>query len=144
MAFQHCSTGPTLNRQWIGALWRTSRIFETVWGKTMNTIRYKDYISTIEYDEDMEMFHGRVANIRDVVSFYGKSVDELKTEMKKSVDEYISFCEGRGIQPSKRYSGRLNLRTDPKLHGRLAQVAAEHGKSLNAWALEQLEHATHA
>jgi|AMFO01.1.fsa_nt_gi Uncharacterized protein encoded in hypervariable junctions of pilus gene clusters len=86
----------------------------------MNTIRYKDYISTIEYEEDMEMFHGRVANIRDVVSFYGKSVDELKTEMKKSVDEYISFCEGRGIQPSKRYSGRLNLRTDPKLHGWLA------------------------
>ncbi len=109
----------------------------------MNTIRYKDYIGTIEYDEDMEMFHGRVANIRDVISFYGKSVDELKTEMKKSVDEYIAFCEGKDIQPSKTYSGRLNLRTDPKLHGRLAQVAAEHGKSLNAWALEQLEHAAH-
>jgi len=107
----------------------------------MNTIQYKNFIGTIEYDEDIEMFHGRIANIRDVVSFYGKSVDELKTEMKNSVDAYITFCEEKGIEPSKAYSGRLNLRTDPKLHGRLAQVAAEHGKSLNAWALEQLEHA---
>jgi len=110
----------------------------------MNTIRYKGYIGTIEYDEDLEMFHGRIANTRDVVSFYGKSVDELKMEMRNSVVEYIAFCKEKGIKPSKAYSGRLNLRTDPKLHGRLAHVAAEHGKSLNAWALEQLEHAAHA
>jgi len=110
----------------------------------MNTIRYKDYIGMIEYDEDMEMFHGRVANIRDVVSFYGKSVSELKAEMKKSVDEYIAFCKEKDIQASKAYSGRLNLRAKPELHGRLAQVAAEHGKSLNTWALEQLERALRA
>lgn len=110
----------------------------------MNTIHYENYIGTIEYDDALEMFHGRVANIRDVVSFYGKSVVELKTEMRKSIDAYISFCNEKGIQPAKPYSGRLNLRAEPELHGRMAAEAAMEGKSLNAWALEQLERALHA
>ena len=50
----------------------------------MNIIKYKNYIGTVEFDDEIDMFHGRVSNMRDVVSFYGSSVRALKASMKKS------------------------------------------------------------
>lgn len=104
----------------------------------MNVIQYKGYIGAVEFDSDLDAFHGRVINIRDVVSFYGESAAELKAEMKKSVDVYIEFCEEKGIDPAKPYSGRLNLRATPELHAKLAAAAAREGRSLNEWAIAHL------
>jgi hypothetical protein len=44
----------------------------------MTTMNYKGYEATVEYDEDAEIFHGEVADLRDVITFQGKSVAELK------------------------------------------------------------------
>ena len=33
----------------------------------MTTMNYKGYEATIEYDEDAEIFHGEVADLRDVI-----------------------------------------------------------------------------
>ena len=52
----------------------------------MGALTYKDYTAVINYDADEESFHGRVLHINDVVNFYGKSVAELRREMKNSVD----------------------------------------------------------
>lgn len=39
----------------------------------MTTMSYKDYEAIVEYDEEAGIFHGEVANLRDVVTFQGKS-----------------------------------------------------------------------
>lgn len=32
------------------------------------TMRYQDYTGRVEYDEDAGLFHGEVANLRDVIT----------------------------------------------------------------------------
>ena len=70
----------------------------------MSTITYKGYESVVEYDEDAELFHGEVVNTRDVITFQGGSVEELKTALADSVEDYLAFCRERGEEPDGRGS----------------------------------------
>ena len=71
----------------------------------MNTMSYKGYEALVSYDEDAELFHGEVINLRDVITFQGRSVDELKKALEDSVEDYLAFCAERGEAPEKPYSG---------------------------------------
>ena len=62
-------------------------------------MKYKNYIGLVEYDDDAEIFHGEVVNVKDVITFQGKSVTELKRAFKASVEDYLSFCQERNEEP---------------------------------------------
>ncbi len=95
--------------------------------------KYKDYIGHVTFDADAEIFHGEVINTRDVLTFQGKSVAELKQAFIDSIDDYLAFCKKRGEVPERPFSGKFNLRLDPELH-RQAYIAAKQAHmSLNAW-----------
>lgn len=104
---------------------------------------YKGYSGSVKFDFDAEIFHGEVVGLRDVVTFQGTSVEELKVAFRESVDDYLEFCEQRGEQPDKPFSGRFLLRVDPVLHRRLAEMSAQEGESLNNWIASQLTRLTH-
>lgn len=53
---------------------------------------YRGYTATIEFDPDERVLHGRVDNIRDVVSFHAASVDQLQVAFEEAVDDYLEFC----------------------------------------------------
>lgn len=106
----------------------------------MNTLIYKGYLGGFTYDGDADIFHGEVLHLRDVITFQGRSIDELKTALAESVEDYLTFCREQGKQPEKPYSGRLNLRLDPDLHRRAASAASQAGQSLNAYLVGCLEH----
>ena len=40
----------------------------------MTTMTYNGYEAAVEYDEDADIFHGEVMNMRDVITFQGRSV----------------------------------------------------------------------
>lgn len=103
---------------------------------------YKGYAGTVTFDEEADIFHGTVVNTRDVITFQGKTVDEIRTAFKDSVDEYMKFCIERGREPEKPYSGRIALRIPSELHGRASVAARTEGKSLNAWLTAAVERAT--
>src|SRR5262245_32831714 len=96
-------------------------------------MEYKGYIGKVEYDDDASLFHGDVINTRDVITFQGKSVAELKKAFRESVDEYLDFCASRGEEPDKPFSGQFVTRLSPDLHRRASLAAALAGQSLNAW-----------
>jgi predicted HicB family RNase H-like nuclease len=102
-------------------------------------LNYKGYTGRVEYDSDAKLFHGEVLDLSDVITFQGKSVDEIERAFRESIDDYLDFCKSRGESPEKPYSGKFVLRVSPILHRRLHLKAAENGKSLNAWLVEQLE-----
>jgi predicted HicB family RNase H-like nuclease len=104
-------------------------------------MEYKGYIGRIEYDDDAGIFHGEVVNLRDVVTFQGASVKELRRAFRESVDDYLAFCAERGEAPEKPFSGQFVARLPPELHRRINLAATLAGKSLNAWVVEQLERA---
>jgi predicted HicB family RNase H-like nuclease len=91
------------------------------------------YIARIEYDEELASFHGVVVNAPSVITFYGASVEELQTEFDRSVQTYYEVCKERGLDPNKPYSGKLNLRLAPDLHGKAAAAAALADMSLNTF-----------
>ena len=81
---------------------------------------YKGYIGDVKYDSDAHIFHGEVINTRDVITFQGKSVDELEKAFQDSITDYIEWCREDGVEPEKPYSGKFNLRISPELHKEIA------------------------
>ena len=107
----------------------------------MNSLSYKGYVGIFNYDEDADIFHGRVIGLRDVITFEGRSVGELKKALAGSVDDYLDFCRERGESPEKPLSGKFVLRVDPSLHRAIAISSERKGQSINTWIKERLEEA---
>ena len=79
-------------------------------------MEYKGYFGKVEFDDEANIFHGEVINLRDVVTFQGEAVTELHKAFRESVDDYLEFCAIRGEEPEKPYSGKFVVRVDPELH----------------------------
>ena len=109
----------------------------------MQTMKLGDYIARIEYDDSADMLHGLIINIQDTVDFYGSSIDELKSEFRESLDVYLEVCQEKGIEPTKAYSGTLNLRLGPELHSIAAAKASASGTSLNVWLIDAIKEHAH-
>ena len=52
-------------------------------------MEYKGYRAAVTFDDHAGFFHGSVVDTRDVVTFVGESVEELRREFKVSVDDYL-------------------------------------------------------
>ena len=102
-------------------------------------MKYKGYFGKVEFDAEADILHGEVIGIRDVVTFEGKSTDEIRLAFTESVDDYLAFCDERGEQPDKPCSGKFVVRLDSDLHQRVSTLAGISGKSLNAFVTECLE-----
>lgn len=108
-------------------------------------IEYKDYIGQIEFDDESGLFHGEVINTRDVITFQGCSVKELRQAMKDSIEIYLKFCAKRGKEPDKPFSGKFLVRLTPDEHRKVYIAARQSGESLNKWVSRVLvETASHS
>jgi predicted HicB family RNase H-like nuclease len=104
-------------------------------------MEYKGYIGKVEFDDVAGIFHGEVVNTRDVITFQGQSVAQLKQAFRDSVRDYLAFCAERGEEPEKPFSGHFVTRIPPELHRQVNAAASLSGKSLNAWVTDQLQSA---
>jgi predicted HicB family RNase H-like nuclease len=104
-------------------------------------MEYKGYFSKVEFDDEAGVFHGEVLNLRDVITFEGETVKEIRKAFKDSVDDYLEFCAQRGESPEKTYSGRFVVRVEPELHKKVTLEARKSGKSLNVWINDALSKA---
>ena len=41
-------------------------------------MEYKGYIGKVDFDDEANIFHGEVINVRDVITFQGESVQEIR------------------------------------------------------------------
>jgi predicted HicB family RNase H-like nuclease len=96
-------------------------------------IEYKGYHGVFEFDASIDAFHGRVVGLRDIVTFEGRSLDELRREMAESVEDYLELCADIGKDPERPFRGEFLVRTTPEVHRAAAVEAEASGMSLNAW-----------
>ncbi|WP_027360230.1 type II toxin-antitoxin system HicB family antitoxin [Desulforegula conservatrix] len=101
-------------------------------------MEYKGYIGVVDYDDKAKVFHGEIINTRDVITFQGKSVDEIEAAFHESIDDYLAWCEQDGINPEKPYSGKFNLRLSPELHREVATAAKKLKLSINSFVEKAL------
>lgn len=64
-------------------------------------MEYRGYRATFAFDDEADLFHGEVAGTRDVITFEGESVLDLKREFAASVDSYLAFCKEQGRSPGQ-------------------------------------------
>ena len=71
-------------------------------------IEYKGYAAAIEFDDSVGRLHGRIVNSGPypIATFEATDVEGLRTEFRRSVDEYLASCEEDGVEPRKPFSGK--------------------------------------
>jgi len=102
-------------------------------------LKYKGYSGAVEYDDEAKIFHGEVFDTKDVITFQGKSVNEIEKSFRESIDDYLEFCRIRGEEPDKPFSGKFVLRIPSDLHHKIYLNARRKGKSINNWIIDILK-----
>ena len=98
-------------------------------------MEYNGYHAVVTFDDDVDILHGEVIDTRDVITFQGKSVDELRQAFRDSVEEYLKICAERNRESDKPFSGRVVLRMEPEIHRAAVTAAKSSGISLNSWVV---------
>ncbi len=94
-------------------------------------LKYKGYTAVIQFDDEAMIFHGEVIGLRDIITFRGKTPEEIKKEFETSIDGYLDWCYELGQEPEKPFSGNIHLRLQPDLHAELVAEAKYKRLSLN-------------
>jgi predicted HicB family RNase H-like nuclease len=106
-------------------------------------MEYKRYLARVEFDDEANLFHGEVINIRDVITFQGQSVEELHQALQDSVEDYLEFCAERGEPADKPFSGRFTVQLSPEEHRQVIVAAERVGKRPEVWVADVLGQAAH-
>ena len=61
-----------------------------------DVLRYREYIGTVHFSEDDEVFFGRIEGIDDLVTFEGSSVAEIKKAFEDAVEDYLLLAKEAG------------------------------------------------
>lgn len=96
-----------------------------------NSLNYKNYLGSVDFSAEDEVLYGKIEGITDLVTFEGRTVDELKRSFQEAVEDYIEICKQTGKPLEKSYKGSFNIRISPDLHRAAARKAIELGVSLN-------------
>ena len=73
----------------------------------MDYLEYKGYKGSVEYSKDDNW------------------------DFEEGIESYLDYCKAEGIEPTKPYSGKLNLRMPSELHSRVAAFVASTGITIN-------------
>jgi predicted HicB family RNase H-like nuclease len=108
---------------------------------------YKNYMATIHYSNEDEVFFGQIEGINDLISFEGQSVAEMKAAFIDAVEDYLDSCRQNEKTPEKAYKGSFNIRISPELHKQAARQALIEKISLNQFiekaVIERVKHPSH-
>jgi predicted HicB family RNase H-like nuclease len=70
----------------------------------MSVLTNKGYQGYFDYDQESDIFHGDVMDLTDIITFQGRSIDELKVALAESVEDYLEFCRLQGKTPERPFS----------------------------------------
>lgn len=53
-------------------------------------LKYKSYTGSVEYSAEDSVFHGKILDINDLVTYEASHLKELEKSFKEAVDDYLS------------------------------------------------------
>jgi predicted HicB family RNase H-like nuclease len=104
-------------------------------------LQYKNYLASIQFSANDDVFYGKILGINDLVSFEGTSVKELKKAFQEAVEDYLETCRLAGKVAEKTYKGSFNVRIPTELHKQAAVFAASKNISLNDFVKSAINYA---
>lgn len=110
-------------------------------------LSYKGYYVELTMDNEKDVLKGKVAGVRQSLSFEATNAHDFKQAFFKCIDDYLADCEKQKKEPEKPFKGVFNVRISSDLH-RKAHFASRNS-NLNAFIsqairekLERLEAAS--
>jgi predicted HicB family RNase H-like nuclease len=103
-----------------------------------NVIEIDGHKAVVSLDPEIGMFRGEFLGLAGGADFYAENVEVLFAEGRKSLQVFLDMCREKGIAPFRDFSGRFNVRLDPKTHEAAVIAAAAEDKSLNEWVAEAI------
>jgi predicted HicB family RNase H-like nuclease len=97
----------------------------------MNTLKYKDFMGSVQFSDVDNLFFGKIEGINGLVNFEGETVQELRKSFEEAVEDYLDMCKNEGIEIFKSYTGVLNVRIPPEIHKKTAILAATERTTIN-------------
>lgn len=104
-----------------------------------DVFNYKGYTGSMETSAADNCLYGKILFVRDLVTFEGQTVQELRQAFEESVDDYLEMCAELGVEPKKPCNGTFNVRIRPELHEKLAYRAVIEGEKQNAIVAKSIE-----
>lgn len=92
---------------------------------------YKGYLGTIEPDLESGTLFGKLAFIRDLVTYEAGDLKTLEQEFQTSVDSYLEDCAELDKTPDTPCKGSFNVRVGHELHMAASLAASRTNISLN-------------
>ncbi len=102
-------------------------------------LEHKGYSGRVVFDDEADLFHGELIGLRDVVTFQGRSTDELRLAFEESVDDYLEFCDERSESPNAPPKVQVVLPLPDTLADRLHDRATAAHMTDEAWVIRLLE-----
>lgn len=103
-------------------------------------LQYRDFIGSVHFNSDDNIFFGKIEGINDLVTFEGATVGEIRTSFEEAVHDYLELCKMTGKEIFKSYKGSFNVRIAPELHKKAALLSQMMGISLNQFIKNAIEH----
>lgn len=55
-----------------------------------NTLKYKNYLGSVEFSEEDDVWHGKIIGVNDLVLYEGSSRKELQQAFEIAVEDYLA------------------------------------------------------
>ena len=104
----------------------------------MKHLNYKVYTGSIEYSKEDDLLYGKVLGIKGLISYEGKTGNDLENDFIEAIEDYLASCKEAGIDPEKPFKGSFNVRIPAILHQKAALLAMEEKMSLNNFVAESI------
>jgi len=104
-----------------------------------NVIEIEGHKAVVSFDPEIGMIRGEFLGLSGGADFYARSVEALESGGRKSLEVYLALCKENCVDPHRAFSGKFNVRLDPRTHQAAVIAAAADNKSLNEWVAEAIE-----
>ena len=105
-----------------------------------DTLTYKGFTGSVRFSSEDKVFHGKLMDINDLVTFEGKTVNELIKAFHNATDDYLVLCKDVGKEPAMAPKGSFNVRISPQLHEQAIKAARLQKITLNKLVQTALTH----
>lgn len=61
-------------------------------------LKYKGYTGYVEFDDEARVLNGEALELKDVITFQGKTAEEIKKAFRESIDGYLEFCREGNVK----------------------------------------------
>lgn len=107
----------------------------------MGYLRYKGYTGSVEFSDADNCLYGKVQGLKKaLISYEGRTIDEIRDDFESAIDCYLESCAQRGVEPVRPFNGKFVVRMSSEMHTRLAEIAASTGTTINDFINKAIAH----